>query len=118
MLGVPIMFEDDLVGVVVVVRREPEPITPDHIALAQTFADQAAIALTNARLLEAVERQRTELSRFVSPQVADLISSEEGERLLAGHRAYTPGLLQRSPACRGARAPVHTLRARSSGSIR
>jgi class 3 adenylate cyclase/putative methionine-R-sulfoxide reductase with GAF domain len=92
MLGVPIMFEDDLVGVVVVVRREPEPFTPDHIALAQTFADQAAIALTNARLLEAVERQRTELSRFVSPQVAALISSEEGERLLAGHRAYISSL--------------------------
>src|SRR4029453_11126321 len=32
--------------------------------------------------------QRTELSRFVSPQVAGLISSEDGERLLAGHRAY------------------------------
>ena len=54
----------------------------------QTFADQAAIALTNARLIEAVERQRTELSRFVSPQVADLISSEDGQRLLTGHRAY------------------------------
>jgi class 3 adenylate cyclase len=88
MLGVPIMFEHDLIGVVVVVRREPQPFTGDHIALVQTFADQAAIALTNARLIEAVERQRTELSRFVSPQVADLITSDEGERLLAGHRAY------------------------------
>src|SRR5918993_6132915 len=88
MLGVPIMFEDALVGVVVVVRREAKPFTDDHVALVQTFADQAAIALTNARLIEAVERQRTELSRFVSPQVADLISSEDGQRLLAGHRAY------------------------------
>jgi class 3 adenylate cyclase/putative methionine-R-sulfoxide reductase with GAF domain len=88
MLGVPIMVEDDLIGVVVVVRREPEPFTDDHIALLQTFADQAAIAITNARLIEAVERQRTELSRFVSPQVSDLISSKDGERLLAGHRAY------------------------------
>ena len=35
-----------------------------------------------------IERQRTELSRFVSPQVAELISSHEGEQLLAGHRAY------------------------------
>jgi class 3 adenylate cyclase/putative methionine-R-sulfoxide reductase with GAF domain len=88
MLGVPILVEDDLIGVVVVVRREPRPFTGEHIALVQTFADQAAIALTNARLIEAVERQRTELSRFISPQVADLITSEEGERLLAGHRAY------------------------------
>jgi class 3 adenylate cyclase len=88
MLGVPIMVEDDLIGVVVVVRREPKPFTDDHMALVQTFADQAAIALTNARLLDAIARQRTELSRFVSPQVADLISSDDGERLLVGHRAY------------------------------
>jgi class 3 adenylate cyclase len=93
MLGVPIMVEDDLIGVVVVVRGdEPKPFTDDHIALVQTFADQAAIALTNARLLDAVERQRTELSRFVSPQVADLVSSQDGERLLAGHRAYISSL--------------------------
>jgi class 3 adenylate cyclase/putative methionine-R-sulfoxide reductase with GAF domain len=92
MLGVPIMVEDDLIGVVVMVRREPDPFTDDHIALVQTFADQAAIALTNARLIEAVERQRTELSRFVSSQVAALISSEDGERLLAGHRAYISSL--------------------------
>jgi class 3 adenylate cyclase/putative methionine-R-sulfoxide reductase with GAF domain len=92
MLGVPIMVEDDLIGVVVVVRREPKPFTDDHIELVRTFADQAAIALTNARLLDAVERQRTELSRFVPPQVADLISSEDGERLLAGHRAYISSL--------------------------
>ena len=92
MLGVPIMVEDDLIGVVVVVRREPEPFTDDHIELVQTFSDQAAIALTNARLLDAVERQRTELSRFVAPQVAELISSEDGERLLAGHRAYISSL--------------------------
>jgi class 3 adenylate cyclase/putative methionine-R-sulfoxide reductase with GAF domain len=88
MIGVPIMVEDELIGVVVLVRREPQPFTDEHIALVQTFADQAAIAVANARLIEAVERQRTELARFVSPQVAELLSSREGEQLLAGHRAY------------------------------
>jgi class 3 adenylate cyclase len=88
MLGMPILGEDELIGVVVVVRRDPVPYTEQQIALMQTFADQAAVALTNARLIDAVERQRTELARFVSPQVAALISSEDGERMLAGHRAY------------------------------
>jgi class 3 adenylate cyclase len=88
LIGVPIMVEEDLIGAVVLVRREPGPFTDDHIALVQTFADQAAIAITNARLFEAVERQRTELARFLSPQVAELISSTEGEQLLAGHRTY------------------------------
>jgi class 3 adenylate cyclase/putative methionine-R-sulfoxide reductase with GAF domain len=87
-LGVPVTAEDELIGVVVVVRENPEPFTDDHIALVETFADQAAIAITNARLIDAVERQRTELARFVSPQVAELISSRDGEQLLAGHRAY------------------------------
>jgi class 3 adenylate cyclase len=88
LLGVPIKVDQDLIGVVVLVRREPRAFGDAHIALVQTFADQAAIALTNARLLEAVERQRTELSRFLSPQVAELITSDGGESLLAGHRAY------------------------------
>ena len=88
LLAMPIEVDDDLIGVVVLVRAEPEPFSDAHIELVRTFADQAAIALANARLIEAVERQRTELSRFISPQVADLISSEDGERLLAGHRAY------------------------------
>jgi adenylate cyclase len=88
MLGVPVMIEDDLIGVVVVVQRDPQAFTDEHVSLVQTFADQAAIAIANARLIEAVERQRTELSRFVSPQVAELVSSKDGELLLAGHRAY------------------------------
>jgi class 3 adenylate cyclase len=88
LLGMPIKVDQDLIGVVVLVRREPRAFTDAHISLVQTFADQAAIALMNARLLEAVERQRGELSRFLSPQVAELITSEGGERLLAGHRAY------------------------------
>ncbi|HEX2432985.1 MAG TPA: GAF domain-containing protein [Gaiellaceae bacterium] len=87
-LGVPIIVEDELIGVVVLVRREAEPYSDEHIALVQAFSDQAGIAVANARLMEAVERQRTELARFVSPPVAELISSRDGEQLLAGHRAY------------------------------
>jgi len=39
-----------------------------------------------AALNETIERQRRELTRFLSPQVAALVSSPEGEQLLAGHR--------------------------------
>jgi class 3 adenylate cyclase len=52
------------------------------------FAAEAALAITNARLFQAVERQRQELARFLSPAIADIVSSEDGQRLLAGHRAY------------------------------
>jgi class 3 adenylate cyclase len=88
MLGVPILFEDELIGVVCVTRGEPRPYSDDDIALVETFSNQAAIAIANARLLETVDRQRAELSRFLSPQVAELITSPDGKQLLAGHRAY------------------------------
>ena len=88
MLGVPIVVDAELIGVLAVTRTVPGPFDDDAIRLVATFADQASIAIANARLLDRVERQRTELSRFVSPRVAELLSSEEGERLLAGHRAY------------------------------
>ena len=69
-------------------RDVAAPFDDEHIELVKTFADQAATAIANARLLDKVDRQRIELSRFLSPQVADLITSERGEQLLAGHRAY------------------------------
>jgi adenylate cyclase len=37
-------------------------------------------------LNQTIERQKTELSRFLSPQIAALVSSQDGEALLAGHR--------------------------------
>ncbi len=88
LLGVPIMLDDELIGAVTAGRNVPGPFTGEQVELVRTFADQAAIAIANARLLDAVERQRSELSRFVSPQVAELISSEQGQQLLGGHRAY------------------------------
>jgi class 3 adenylate cyclase len=88
MLGSPILVEEELIGVVVVVRKEEGPFSDDDMALLKTFSDQAAIAIANARLLETVDRQRMELSRFLSPQVAELITSTNGQQLLAGHRAY------------------------------
>jgi class 3 adenylate cyclase len=88
LLGLPILVEDDLVGVFGLSRRDVRPFTSDEVELMATFADQSAIAISTARLFETVERQKAELARFVSPEVADLVSSDEGAQLLAGHRAY------------------------------
>ena len=88
LLGLPIIVEDDLVGIFGLSRREVRPFTNDEIELMATFADQSAIAISTARLFETVERQKAELARFLSPEVAELVSSDDGARLLAGHRAY------------------------------
>ena len=113
MLTVPVIVEDELIGALTVVREEQQPFTEEHIALVQTFADQAAIAIANARLIEAVERQRTELSRFVAPQVAELVSS-------SGRRAAPrrPPRLRLVPVLRPTR--LHGLRGdrRAGGAVR
>ncbi len=84
-LAVPLLREGIPIGVLIVWRLEVRPFSKAEVGLMQTFADQAAIAIANVRLFETVERQRTELARF-APQVAGLLTSAEGEQLLAGHR--------------------------------
>jgi class 3 adenylate cyclase len=79
------LSEDEPVGVLAVWRNEVRSFDDTEVGVLTTFADQAAIAIANVRLFETVERQRTELARF-APQVAGLLSSPEGEALLAGHR--------------------------------
>jgi class 3 adenylate cyclase len=88
MLGAPVLIDDQLVGVIQVGRRDVRPFDGGEIELIATFANQCAIAIGNAKLFETVERQRAQLARFVSPEVATLLSTEDGSRLLAGHRAY------------------------------
>ena len=85
-LGVPLLREGGVVGVVVLWRTEPRPFEQKQIDIVSTFADQAVIAIENARLYGTIERQRAELRRFLSPQVAALITAPEGEALLKGHR--------------------------------
>src|ERR1700680_1646152 len=86
MLGVPMLRDDVVVGVVALWRDLPQPFTSAEIELVTQFSDGAAIAIELTRLAKTIDRQRSELSRYVSPQVAELITSDEGERLLAGHR--------------------------------
>ena len=83
---------DDLDGIVRCIEMGavdylPRPIKPTLLQarVEATLADKR-LRDDNARLLATVERQRTELARFLSPQVAELVSTPDGEALLAGHR--------------------------------
>ena len=85
-MGVPIHMEDRLIGVGIVARTVVRRFKPDEIELVRTFIALAAIVIDNVRLLGTIERQRQELAGYVPSQVAELLSSEAGAQLLAGHR--------------------------------
>ena len=52
---VPMLLHDEAVGAIGVTRREPGGFTDDEIALLQTFADQAVIAIENVRLFKELQ---------------------------------------------------------------
>ncbi len=86
LLGVPIRKESRIIGVATLGRNEVQRFHQREIDLVRTFADQAAIVIESVRLLGTIQVQRAELARYLPSTVAELVSSPDGEQLLAGHR--------------------------------
>ena len=97
-LGVPLLREGVVVGVIALRGNGSQPFTERQIELVRTFADQAVIAMENARLLGELQQRTAELAAR---------NSEFGERI--EHQSATIDVLKAMSASPGDPQPVFDL---------
>jgi GAF domain-containing protein len=95
-LSVPLLREGDAYGAIFLYRREPRPFSPSQIALVETFARQAAIAIDNVRLFNetknSLEQQTaiSEILRVISSSPTDVQPVLDAVAERAAHLCDSP----------------------------
>lgn len=99
-LGVPLINNDKVVGMLSVTREVIRPFTADEIELVNALAAQASLALANARLFNRTLRFKQQLQEEVRVQTRELLEAyDQLERLdqaksdfiqVAAHELRTP----------------------------
>lgn len=85
---VPIMVRDELVGVLTLVHATPNFFGSDHLALLQAIADQAGIAVHNARLYESLQFALRRYHELFEDSIDPILVTQlDGEILEANRRA-------------------------------
>ena len=69
-LAVPMLRDGEPIGAIALVRLEPRPFTARQVALLQTFAEQAVIAINNVRLFDEVQARTRQVEEALAQQTA------------------------------------------------
>src|SRR5258705_2802644 len=69
-LAIPMLRADELLGVILIYRHEVRPFTDGQVALMETFADQAVIAIENVRLFTELQARNRHLTESLAQQTA------------------------------------------------
>jgi two-component system NtrC family sensor kinase len=88
MLGIPLLREDALIGVFIIGRTRVEPFTDKEIDLVTTFADQAVIAIENARLFDELRERQAELRVTFDNMGDGVVMFGADRRLVAWNRNF------------------------------
>ena len=92
-VSAPLMVRDRLIGVLTLVHPTPGIFTPSHLSLVQAIADQAGIAIFNARLYEESQRKARVMSALAESAAA-LTASLDLEEVLQRILAQTSAALR------------------------
>jgi two-component system NtrC family sensor kinase len=87
-LGIPLLREDTLIGVFSICRTRVEAFTQKQIELATTFADQAVIAIENARLFDELRERQAELRVTFDNMGDGVVMFDAAARLTAWNRNF------------------------------
>jgi len=87
-LATPLLREGTPIGIILVRRMEVRPFSDKQIALLETFADRAVIAIENARLYNDLQEREARIRRLVDSNIIGIFIGDSRGRIIEANDAF------------------------------